>query len=77
LIQYPGLLVLLQLRDESFGGVTFEIPDSRQSVPGGHQVQMVVQDGLGMDFQALVLKAKPEGAEKYLTPVRNQTYIFP
>lgn len=62
LIQDPGLLILLQPGDKPLGGVALEIPDDiRQFLTRHHQVQMVVQDGLDIDFQALVLAAKPEG----------------
>ena len=33
-------------------------------VTGGHQVQMVVQDDIGVKLQALMLAAKPEGVEE-------------
>jgi hypothetical protein len=51
LIQDPGLLIMLQLGDDALGGVTLEIPDElRQFVPRDHQVQMVVQDDLGIEL---------------------------
>jgi hypothetical protein len=65
LIQDPGLLGLLQPGDEKLGGVAFKIPDDiGQFFTRDHQVQMVVQDDLDIDFQAFMRTAKPEGADK-------------
>ena len=65
LVQDPGLLVLLQPGDEALGGVALEIPDGiGQFVTRGHQVQVVIQDGIGVDFQAFVLAAEPEGVDE-------------
>jgi hypothetical protein len=58
-------LGLLQPGDKLLGGIVFKIPDNiRQSVTGNHQVQMVFQDDLGMDLQAFMLAAKPEGVDE-------------
>jgi hypothetical protein len=44
--------------------IIFKIPDDiRQFVTGHHQVQMVVQDDISIDSQALMLTAKPEGVD--------------
>ncbi len=65
LIQDPGLLIPLQSGDKALGGVAFEIPDDiRQFRPGHHQVQMVAQDGLCIDSQALMPAAKLEGVQE-------------
>jgi hypothetical protein len=67
LIQNSGLLILLQPGDEKLGGIAFQIPDDiGQFVTGDYQVQMVVQDGIGIDFQALILAAEPEGVNDYV-----------
>jgi hypothetical protein len=65
LIQDPGLLIMFQLGNDALGGVALEIPDElRQFVTRDHQVQMVVQDDLGVELQAFMLAAKLEGVEK-------------
>jgi hypothetical protein len=65
LIQNPGLLILPQPGYEKLGGIAFKIADDiGQFVTGDHQVQMVVQDDIGIDFQAFMLTAKPEGVDK-------------
>jgi hypothetical protein len=44
--------------------IIFKIPDDiRQFVAGHHQVQMIVQDDIGIDFQALMLAAELEGVD--------------
>ena len=51
LIQDPGLLILLQPGDEKLGGIAFKIPDDiGQFFTDDHQVQMVVQDDISVDF---------------------------
>lgn len=58
-------MILLQPGDEKLGGIAFKIPDDTgQFFTRDHQVQMVVQDDIGIDFQAFMLTAKPEGADK-------------
>ena len=58
-------MILLQPGDEKLGGIAFKIPDDiGQFVTGDHQMQMVVQDDIGIDFQAFMLAAKPEGVDK-------------
>ena len=65
LVQNPSLLILRQAGDDLLGGVAFKIPnDTAQFITGGHQVQMVVQDDVGIDLQAFMLTAKLEGVEE-------------
>jgi hypothetical protein len=65
LIQDPGLLILLQLGDEALGGVALEIPDDiSQFRPSHKQVQVIIQDGIGIDFQAFMLAAELEGVDE-------------
>jgi hypothetical protein len=65
LIEHPGLLVLLQLDQEALGAVALEIPEGRGQVGGGgHQVEMVVQDDVGVNLEVLVLAVKLEGVDE-------------
>jgi hypothetical protein len=65
LIQDPGLMIMFQLGDDALAGVALEIPDDlRQSVTRHNQVQMVVQDDIGIELQVFMLAAKLEGVEK-------------
>jgi hypothetical protein len=45
--------------------MAFKIPDDiGQFVTRDHQMQMIVQDGIGVDFQAFMLAAELEGVDK-------------
>jgi hypothetical protein len=65
LVQNPSLLILLQPGDEALGGVAFKIPyDIGQFVSGDHQVQMVVQNNIGIELESFMLAAELEGVHE-------------
>ena len=65
LIQEPGFLILPQQGDKALGSVTFKIPDCIcEAWSGHHQVQMVVQDDIGVNLQVFVLATELEGVDE-------------